>query len=51
MSLVDGFSYLDRLSWDAYNESGDLIDQAETYRRRFGFYPASVHADKIYRNR
>jgi hypothetical protein len=51
VSLVDGFSYLDRLSWDAYNESGDLIDQAETYRRRFGFYPASVHADKIYRNR
>jgi len=22
VSLVNGFSYLDRLSWDAYNESG-----------------------------
>jgi len=51
VSLIDGFSYLDRLSWDNYNESGDLIDQVEAYRKRFGFYPASVHADKIYRNR
>ena len=51
VSLIDGFSFLDRLSWDAYNECGDLIDQIEAYRQRFGFYPASVHADKIYRNR
>jgi len=51
VSLVDGYSFLDRLSWDAYNESSDLIDQVKAYRRRFGFYPASVHADKIYRNR
>jgi len=51
VSLVDGYSFLDRLSWDAYNESSDLIDQVKVYRRRFGFYPASVHADKIYRNR
>ena len=27
VSLVDGYSYLHRLSWDAYNESGDLISQ------------------------
>ena len=51
MSLVDGFSFVDRISWDAYNESGDLVDQIERYQRRFGYYPASVHADKIYRTR
>lgn len=50
-SLVDGYCFLDRLSWDNYNESGDLITQVEAYRERLGFYPESVHADKIYRNR
>lgn len=50
-SLVDGYCFLDRLSWDNYNESGDLEHQIKAYRKRFGFYPASVHVDKIYRNR
>ena len=51
LSVVDGMCFLDRLSWDAYNESQDLIEQIETYRQRFGVYPESVHADKIYRTR
>jgi len=51
VSLIDGFSFVDRISWDAYNESADLIDQIEAYHRRFGCYPQSVHADKIYRTR
>lgn len=51
LSVVGGFSFVDRLSWDSYNESLDLAPQIETYRRRFGFYPESVHADKIYRTR
>lgn len=51
LSVVDGMCFLDRLSWDAYNESQDLIAQIEAYRRRFGVYPESVHADKIYRTR
>ena len=51
LSVVDGFSFVDRLSWDSYNEGADLIEQIETYRRRFGFYPESVHVDKIYRTR
>jgi hypothetical protein len=50
-SLVDGYLFLDRLSWDAYNETGDLVDQCEAYRRRFGHYPATVLADKIYSSR
>lgn len=46
-----GYSFVDRISWDAYNESEDFIAQAEKYRRRFSHYPQSIHADKIYRNR
>ncbi len=51
LSLVNGFSFIDRLSWDAYNESADLIDQINSYKKRFGCYPVSVHADSIYRTR
>ena len=51
VSLVDGFSFVDRISWDNYNESCDLIDQIKSYYNRFGYYPESVHADKIYRTR
>jgi len=51
VSLVDGFSFVDTVSWDAFNESGDLIGQIEAYHRRFGRYPESVHADRIYRTR
>lgn len=48
---VGDFAYLDRLSWNAYNESGDLPRHVEAYRRRFGRYPETVHADAIYRTR
>lgn len=51
ISLVDGISFVDTISWDNFNEGGELVDQIETYRNRFGYYPESVHADKIYRNR
>ena len=42
---------LDKLSWDAYNESADLIEQIQGYKTRFGYYPLSVHVDGIYRTR
>jgi len=51
LSVVGGFSFVDRLNWDSYNEGGDLVGQIETYHRRFGFYPESAHVDKIYRTR
>lgn len=51
VSLVDGFGFVDKIGWEAYNESGDLKKQVEKYRERFGFYTESVHADKIYRSR
>lgn len=50
-SCVDGNVFLDRLSWDNFNESGDFIIQVEQFKQRFGHYPESVHADQIYRTR
>ena len=51
VSLVEGYTFLERMSWDNFNESGELIEQIERYRQRFGYYPESVHADQIYRSR
>lgn len=49
--LVDGYTFLEKLSWDAYNEGSDLIGHVEKYHARFGHYPESVHVDKIYRGK
>ncbi|MGB8698853.1 MAG: IS5 family transposase, partial [Thermosynechococcaceae cyanobacterium] len=35
----ESFVFLDRLSWDNFNESGDLQQQAEAYKDRYGYYP------------
>lgn len=51
VSCVDGYCFLDRLSWHNFNESCDLELQVEQYRQRFGYYPESVHVDRIYRTR
>ena len=45
----EGFVLLGRISWDNYNESLDLKSQIESYKELTGFYPESVHVDKIYR--
>ena len=51
VSLVNGIARVDHISWDPFNESTDLESQVESYRKRYGFYPTSVHADKVYRTR
>ncbi|WP_240518811.1 IS5 family transposase [Leptolyngbya sp. BC1307] len=51
ISCIQGCVFLDVLSWDNFNESTHLQAQVEAYRTRFGRYPASVHADQIYRTR
>lgn len=51
VSVIDGYVYLDRLNWDAYNEGGDLISQIESFKARNGCYPEWVSGDKIYGNR
>jgi len=51
VSLVNGFTFIDRLNWDAFNEGQWLKDSVEQYKRRFGYYPKEVLADQIYCNR
>ena len=47
-SIMNGYTYVDHLSWDAYNESSDLAMQLELYKKRFGMLPQEVQADKLY---
>ena len=51
ISVCDGWTRLERHSFDAYNESTGLQDMIEQYRKRTGHYPERVLADKIYRTR
>ena len=51
IAMVNGYADVTRISWNAYNESGDLISEVERYRERWGFYPERVLADKIFRTR
>jgi hypothetical protein len=50
-SYFEGYVFLDRLSWDNFNESGHFKAQIEAYYRFTGSYPESVHVDRIYRTR
>ena len=51
VSVVEGYTFIDHHSWDAYNESLDLPLQIQLFKERFGCLPATVLADKIYMNR
>lgn len=42
---------IERMSFDAYNESDVLISAVERYKARTGHYPERVLADQIYRYR
>lgn len=51
VSLINGYARLNTLSWEAYNESSDLIKQVEAYEQQHGYYPEVVITDKIYGTR
>ena len=48
-SCRNGYVFLDRISWDNFNESLDLKTQVEDFKRFTGCYPESIHVDRIYR--
>lgn len=48
LAQIDGFVKAETLSWDAYNESADLIPHAESYKKLKGHYPELIQVDKIY---
>ena len=50
-SLENGYTRIERLSWEAYNEAADLQTICERYKERNGHYPEAVLADKLFRNR
>jgi len=50
-SLIDEITFLDQLSWDAFNEGSHLMDYVKRYKKRFGCYPKDFLVDKIYSTR
>ena len=50
-SCVDGYVFLDHLSWENFNESNHFIEQVESFKEKTGYYPDSVHVDQIDRTR
>lgn len=51
VSIVDGYTRIEHLCWDAYNESTMLQETVDRYKEQTGFYPQRILADKIYRTR
>lgn len=51
ISLVNGFTTIDKLSWDAYHEAVDLKKAVEKFKTANGFYPEVVIADPAYGSR
>ena len=51
ISLVDGYARIERMDFEAYNESEDFWKAVYRYHDRYGRWPERILADKIYRNR
>lgn len=51
LSYVDGYTFLDALSFNAFNEANLLSRSIELHRQRFGVKPQVVITDKLYGNR
>lgn len=47
----EGYGRIEKISFEAYNESTCLIEAVERFRERTGHYPERVLADQIYRTR
>lgn len=51
LSVVNGYSFLETMSWDAYHEGNGLQEALDRYREEYGCYPEAVLADRIYQTR
>ena len=51
LSVVNGYTFADRISYDNFNEGVLLAEAIGKYKERFGMLPAKILADTIYRNR
>jgi len=50
-TVVNGYSFIEKISFDAFNESTYLLQAVESYKARYGVYPEAVMADTIFRTR
>jgi len=48
---TEGYGRIEKISFDAYNESTCLVAAIERFKNRTGHYPERVLADQIYRTR
>lgn len=51
LSMIEGYSFIDTISWDAFNEGTHLKEYVQEYKNRYGYYPEKVLVDKIYSTR
>ena len=47
----EGYGRIEKISFEAYNESTCLIEAAECFKEHMGYYPERILADQIYRTR
>lgn len=47
----DGYGHIEKISFEAYNESACLIEAVKCFKTRTDHYPERVLADQIYRTR
>ena len=52
ISVVGGYAFVDKLTFNAYNEGAEdeFQEAVKKYHQRFGCWPQRILADKIYRN-
>jgi hypothetical protein len=48
VSVQDGFARIETLDWNNYDEAKDLVKAAESYKERYGYYPAKIIGDRKY---
>lgn len=51
ITMLNGYTFLDELSWNAFNEGSHLIAYLKSFQERMGHYPEEVLVDGIYCNR
>lgn len=51
ITILNGYTFLDELSWSAFNEGSHLVAYLKSFKNRMGHYPKEVLVDGIYCNR
>ena len=49
LSVENGWVRIEKMGFDNYNEGVCFQECVERYKSRYGYYPESVHVDKIFR--